>query len=164
MQFFIASQEQWSMASISRVLIFWPTWTTQTSPSHAADGNCSLRRSTVRISLVASSSPGRTQCCFASPSPRKGQSQCRHLRRSGVSLVLCWSASCHHLVSSLCKCSPLIVQSSHQDAQQNDASALCSDSFDRCSHRSQRELTHIYTVSSLDRSKIRERLPFASAA
>jgi len=36
--------------------------------------------------------------------------------------------------------------------------------FDRCSHRSQQELTHIYTVSSLDRSKIRERLSLVSVA
>ena len=36
--------------------------------------------------------------------------------------------------------------------------------FDRCSHRSQQELTHIYIVSSLDRSKIRERLSLVSVA
>ena len=36
--------------------------------------------------------------------------------------------------------------------------------FDRCSHRSQKEQTHIYTVSSLDRSKIRERLSLVSVA
>ena len=34
--------------------------------------------------------------------------------------------------------------------------------FDRCSHRSEKEMTHIYTVSSLDRSKIRERLSLVS--
>jgi len=36
--------------------------------------------------------------------------------------------------------------------------------FDRCSHRSQKEMPHIYTVSSLDRSKIREQLSLVSVA
>lgn len=36
--------------------------------------------------------------------------------------------------------------------------------FDRCSHRSQTEMAHIYTVSSLDRSKNRERLSLVSVA
>ena len=36
--------------------------------------------------------------------------------------------------------------------------------FDRCKYRSQKEMTHIYTVSSLDRSKIRERLSMVSVA
>ena len=33
-----------------------------------------------------------------------------------------------------------------------------------CSHRSQKEMTHIYTAPSLGRSKIRERVPFVSFA
>ena len=36
--------------------------------------------------------------------------------------------------------------------------------FGRCPHRSQKEMAHICTVSSLDRSKIRERLSLVSVA
>ena len=36
--------------------------------------------------------------------------------------------------------------------------------FDRCKYRSHKEMTHIYTVSSLDRSIIRERLSLVSVA
>jgi len=153
MQFFIASQEQSSLSSTSRVLTFWPTWTILASPSraNAGHGTPSSRLSTVRISSVASSSSERTHLSSTSPSFLDKAVSMLVLSlpkcSTGSNWFHVWSpratASYRACVNVLLSSEKVRLRFLRENVQVYSIQSI----FDRCQYRSQKEATQNYTVT-----------------